>query len=175
MNWFLLALKNTFNFKGRSRRREFGWYYLIVFTIGFSMSLIQEFAMMLNLTGFGNFLGSTYDLISYVLTITAVSLVTRRLHDLGRSGWWQLIIYLPLIYIYWQTYQLTSSLHPNAITQAIYMDVSLPFISIGFSLTILVMYSILLFKDGQKHANKYGESPKYPSDAHSEYSTNLTA
>lgn len=175
MNWFLLTLNNTFNFKGRSRRREFGWYYLMMLVIGFSVTLIQEFAMMLNLTGFGNFLSSTYDLISYALTITAVSLVTRRLHDLGRSGWWQLIIYLPLIYIYGRAYQLTSSLHPNAITQALYMDVSLQFISIGFSLTILIMYLILLFKDGQKHTNQYGESPKYLSETQTDHSTNLNA
>lgn len=29
MNWFILALRNIFNFQGRARRKEYGWFDLL--------------------------------------------------------------------------------------------------------------------------------------------------
>ncbi len=35
-------------------------------------------------------------IISLVLSIIGISLTTRRLHDIGKSGWWQLLVFIPL-------------------------------------------------------------------------------
>jgi len=36
-------------------------------------------------------------LLTLVILIPSVALTTRRLHDIGKSGWWQLIYFLPFL------------------------------------------------------------------------------
>ena len=44
-------------------------------------------------------------LLSLATLLPCLAVTSRRLHDIGRSGWWQLIVLLPLIgwivLIYW--------------------------------------------------------------------------
>ncbi|MEE4277317.1 MAG: DUF805 domain-containing protein [Halieaceae bacterium] len=52
-------------------------------------------------TGYGPVRG----LYSMVVFLPSLAVLARRLHDIGRSGWWILIIFLPivgfLILLYW--------------------------------------------------------------------------
>lgn len=87
MEHFLSVVKQYANFNGRARRQEFWMYYLfyIIFYIG--VAIIDR------VLGLG-FLGLIYMLALFVPTI---SVAARRLHDTGRTGWWQLIGIIPLI------------------------------------------------------------------------------
>lgn len=93
-NTFLGALKDGFaryvDFKSRSTRSQFWWWTL--------WSLIIDVV-----TGFidgdlwtGNF-GPVNLLVSVAIFLPSLAVGIRRLHDTGRSGWWYLLIFLPII------------------------------------------------------------------------------
>ncbi|WP_306131771.1 DUF805 domain-containing protein [Roseivivax marinus] len=82
---------NYATFSGRSNRGEF-WFWVLD---NLAISLLVSFV-----------LGDTgSSLWSLVTLIPSFALGARRLHDIGRSGWWQLLILLPvvglLVLIYW--------------------------------------------------------------------------
>ncbi|HHI92198.1 MAG TPA: DUF805 domain-containing protein [Gammaproteobacteria bacterium] len=87
MEYFIGAIKNYATFTGRARRKEY-WMFILFYTI-FYIGLIV-------IDGFlGTFILST--IFSLALLIPSTSIAARRLHDTGRSGWWQLIAIIPLI------------------------------------------------------------------------------
>lgn len=65
-------------FNGRAARPEYWWFFL--FTV-----LLTWFADIADPSK----VGST--IVSLALLLPSLSVATRRLHDTGRSGWWQLI------------------------------------------------------------------------------------
>jgi uncharacterized membrane protein YhaH (DUF805 family) len=87
MEYFIDALKKYADFKGRARRKEYWMFVLIYSIIIIALSLIDTF--------FGTVWLSP--IFSLALIIPSISISARRLHDIGRSGWWQLIYFIPLI------------------------------------------------------------------------------
>jgi len=95
MKWYLNVLKKYAVFSGRAQREEF-WYF-ILFDILIAL-ILRVFDVILGTLdaqngGFG-LLGILYGLAVFMPSL-AVSV--RRLHDIGKSGWWQLIVLIPLI------------------------------------------------------------------------------
>ena len=98
---------NYINFKGRARRKEY-WMFTLVYVI-----------ILMGCTALDNMLGTVfmmdggalgeismgygwvYTICGLVHFLPALSLVVRRLHDVGKSGWFYLIILIPLIGIIW--------------------------------------------------------------------------
>lgn len=151
MNWFLLALKNTFNYKGRARRREYGWFVLISFIINFTLSFLQEASESLGFQSISEVLTWIYFIIGGIFTFTQFALNTRRLHDLGYSGYWQIL--------WWVIALLFGFTSMNAIeTEGLSSFTGI--VGILFLLFTLGVTLWLLFKDGQRFTNKYGEDPK---------------
>ena len=87
MDWFLLALKNYATFTGRSRRKEYWMFVLFYVLILLGLSLVD------GLLGTG-FFGAIFVL---GMVIPSIAAAVRRLHDTGRSGWWMLIGFIPLV------------------------------------------------------------------------------
>ena len=97
MNWYIEALKKYAVFSGRSRRKEFWYFTLFNFIISLTLEFIDGMATLsyfYNETfGFG-LLGGVYTL---AIIIPSIAVSIRRLHDIGKSGWWILISFIPLI------------------------------------------------------------------------------
>lgn len=93
-NTFVGALKDGFtryvDFKSRSTRRQFWWWTLwsVLFSIG---SAIVDGAL-----GMGDS-GPVGLLVSLAMLLPSIAVAIRRLHDIGRTGWWYLIVLVPLI------------------------------------------------------------------------------
>jgi len=87
MNWqklwknYVDVLKKYTVFTGRARREEFWLFALVSFVISFVLS----------------FLGPLGILYSLGVMVPSLAVGARRLHDTGRSGWWQLIGIIPLV------------------------------------------------------------------------------
>ncbi len=76
-------------FSGRASRPEFWWFFLFQMAVSVGASMISEL-----LSG----------LLSLALLLPALAVGARRLHDMGRSAWWQLLLLTGiglLVLIYW--------------------------------------------------------------------------
>jgi len=104
---FLGAIKNAFimcfDFKSRSSRSEFWYFYLFTTILGFIGLQIDRFFNLeilgLQLSNINEvvILGPTYIFLYFLFIIPSLSLYIRRLHDIDRSGWWLLIVIVPFI------------------------------------------------------------------------------
>ena len=94
MNWYLEVLRKYLVFEGRARRKEYWFFVLFNIIIGIVLALIDRQTGTLNPeTGVG-FLSGIYSL---AVLIPTIAVAIRRLHDTDRSGWWLLILLVPII------------------------------------------------------------------------------
>ena len=94
------CFRKYFDFTGRARGSEY-WYFVLFCTLIFIVATILD----INLFGYAwEDYGPLYITTNVGLIIPQISVATRRLHDTGKSGWWQLI-YLTfigiLLLLYW--------------------------------------------------------------------------
>lgn len=92
MNWYLAVLKKYAVFSGRARRMEFWIFVLINFIIGIVLAIIDSVAGL----GFGGGMGVLGTIYSLAVLIPSLAVGVRRLHDTNRTGWWLLIVLVPL-------------------------------------------------------------------------------
>src|SRR5690606_11242221 len=93
MEWYLGVLKKYAEFGGRARRKEYWMFVLFNIIIAFVLGLIDG---MLGLTTDGG-MGILGGLYTLAVLLPAIAVGVRRLHDTGRSGWWLLIGFVPVI------------------------------------------------------------------------------
>ena len=86
------AYANYWDFRGRAGRAEYWWYVLLLMVLSLAAFLVDA-----NVFHDGGLFGPCYLVTSFANLIPSLSLGTRRLHDIGRSGWWQLIMIVPLV------------------------------------------------------------------------------
>ena len=88
MNYFLDAYKQFANFDGRASRKQY-WMFYLFYLIGYIF-----FAIIDGLLRTGGLFIALFALVSLLPNI---AIITRRLHDIDKSGWWQLVIFVPII------------------------------------------------------------------------------
>ena len=165
------CLKKSFVFKGRARRSEYWWWTLFSFIIGFIISFVAEgipednlvltLLFVLGILAFGVY-----------FAIATFAVATRRLHDIGRSGWWYgATLIFAVLWTIWIVVKMVGivsgmnldgvDVESDAFTLMVLKEmlgvVLIPYILyLGYSIMLLVWYC----KDSQPGANKYGENPK---------------
>ena len=90
MEYFISAVKDNYiNFEGRARRKEY-WMF-IIFTLIFSVALsIIDGIIGLAPVGLSA-------LFQIAIFVPSIAIGARRLHDVGKSGWWQLLYFALII------------------------------------------------------------------------------
>jgi len=95
MNWYLLALKKYADFATRSRRSEYWFFVLFNIIAAIVLSIIDSVTGLASAEYGG--LGPFYGLYALAVLIPSIAVGVRRLHDIGKSGWWLLLAFIPLI------------------------------------------------------------------------------
>jgi len=90
MSWYITVMKKYAVFSGRARRKEYWMFFLFNLIISFTLGLVCGFAG--SLLGLGTQLSSIVSgAYTLAIIVPSVAVVARRMHDLGRSGWWMLV------------------------------------------------------------------------------------
>ena len=87
VEWYLKALKNYVGFGGRAQRKEYWMFVLFNIIVGVALGVAD---VMLGL----GWLSPLYVLAVF---LPGFAVGFRRLHDIGKSGWWIWISVIPLI------------------------------------------------------------------------------
>ena len=88
MNYYLDCLKTKYCcFTGRARRKEYWLFTLVNFVVTFLLGIIDQ-----KLTG--GWLQLVYGL---AVLLPGLGVSVRRLHDIGKSGWWLLLGFVPIV------------------------------------------------------------------------------
>lgn len=116
MNWYLQALRNYADFKGRSRRSEF-WFFalynvlvLIAFKLAYVISIGAGTSAMKHkspdgippMQGVGAIALALVICLAFVVYVLGViipslAVTIRRLHDSGRRAWWLILGFIPVV------------------------------------------------------------------------------
>jgi uncharacterized membrane protein YhaH (DUF805 family) len=94
MNWYLEVLRKYAVFSGRARRKEYWMFFLFNLIISFLLGVIDGVMGTFSPEAGLGLLGGIYSL---AVLIPSIAVTIRRLHDTGRTGWWFLLIFIPLI------------------------------------------------------------------------------
>ena len=94
MNWYLEVLRKYAVFNGRARRKEYWMFFLFNLIISFLLGIFDGIMGTFSPEAGLGLLGGLYSL---AVLIPSIAVTIRRLHDTGRTGWWFLIIFIPLI------------------------------------------------------------------------------
>ena len=150
------CFRKYFVFSGRAQRSEY-WYFML-FTV------LADFVLSLaDLAIFGIDTNVDFaplsDVFSLVVMIPSISACCRRLHDIGRSGWWQILPAAGLI-------AMIPAIFP-ALNGDFSSGILIGSLGIGalmcFALIILLI--VWLCTDSDHGPNRFGDSPKYGSVA----------
>jgi len=83
MKYFILGIQNYANVNGRTSRKEYWMFVLFNILFGFLFGLIN------------GLMGYTYSILTIIwqlfMIIPSICIGVRRMHDVGRSGWYILI------------------------------------------------------------------------------------
>lgn len=153
MKWFLKCLTQYADFSGRARRKEF-WFFQLFTGIIYFIIYIGLFKPLFLLINSGEELDQTELLASmlgnpfiYALLIAWLAFIVptlavqvRRLHDIGKSGYWLFLLYGA---------QFVASMAP---TQAIIENLAV--------LAVSCLFIFFYFKDSEYGPNQYGPNPK---------------
>lgn len=151
------VLSKLTDFKGRARRSELWWFWLLYAIVSIILSFLLSGSYIIK------------SIVSILLLLSIWSVTVRRLHDRGHGGWWVaasiIINFLYSFYLSGAGYiEALSTINPDP-NMAIKM-MSDPIVSISMLLMFIINICIFIFcvMDSSLEENKYGPSPKYIID-----------
>lgn len=98
MDWFIYALRRYNDFNGRSRRREYWLYVLFYILLAIGAHFLDS---LFGFADVGEVYGPIYTLFVIIMVLPSIAVAVRRLHDIGKSGWWIFVGFVPVIGFIW--------------------------------------------------------------------------
>jgi uncharacterized membrane protein YhaH (DUF805 family) len=110
MFWYLAVLKKYAVFSGRARRKEY-WMFVLFNIIFFVVAIVLDNVLGTASEDLGY--GVICGLYSLAVILPGLAAVVRRLHDVGKSGWWIFISLVPLVGSIWLLVLLATDSQPG--------------------------------------------------------------
>ena len=83
-------------FSGRASRSEY-WYYVLFYVILYTITMVIDSALFPAPIGAESAMHPISTILSLILMLPSLAVTARRLHDINRSGWFQLLVFIPII------------------------------------------------------------------------------
>ncbi len=143
MEWIAGCFRNYANFRGRARRREFWYFTLFVFALLVAARILDVLVF-----GYGGGSRLISTLVLALLFLPHLSVAVRRLHDVGRNGWWMAGYVLLAVVgrLYGTSYGFSTFEVIFVMTSGIYL--------------VFLLFSFL--SSGDRGENDYGPDPRRP-------------
>ena len=94
MDWFVTAFAHYATFSGRAGRPGYWYFSLIYLLLALILTAVDGIVGWYDpVSGVGLLSG----ILGLALLLPSTAVTVRRLHDTGRSGWWLLIAFFPVI------------------------------------------------------------------------------
>lgn len=90
------CLRNYVTFSGRASRPEYWYFFLFSILVSLGLSIVDT-AMFGPVEGMGGSNGPLASLFSLAIFLPSLAVGVRRLHDSDRSGWWLLLVLIPVL------------------------------------------------------------------------------
>jgi uncharacterized membrane protein YhaH (DUF805 family) len=124
VKWFVKCMRQYADFHGRARRTEYWMFSLVLLVIGAGSQALDWWLFGVPLNPFTVPAADTLVsvqigwiglLVTLVTLVPGVAVQVRRLHDIDRSGWWSLLVLVPVLgWIgLWGLSALAGDGHPN--------------------------------------------------------------
>lgn len=90
MNWYVKCIKQYVDFNGRARRKEYWMFFLLNCVFAIVANLLDLIVIPDGMDAFNL-------LYSLFVLLPGLAVGARRLHDIGKSGYWLLIGFVPIV------------------------------------------------------------------------------
>ena len=88
MKWLKQFFKDSTDYKGRTRRRDFWCFWAVYHSVNYVFTEIPYKGTPILIVWF---------IVIAILFPYFLAACVRRLHDVGKSGWWYLIVVIPAL------------------------------------------------------------------------------
>ena len=88
------GFRNYTTFSGRATRAENWWWALFTVLAGIMLAVVDTATGTMGMFGGSGLLGQLFEL---AVLVPSLALGARRLHDINRTGWWLLLIFVVVI------------------------------------------------------------------------------
>lgn len=95
--WKKVMLKNYANFTGRARRAEYWYFALMNFILIIPFYVIGSIGILNDNTTLSVMGMGLYGIVVLATIVPTLAVSARRLHDINKSGWFYLFVFIPLI------------------------------------------------------------------------------
>lgn len=147
-----LGFQRYFQFSGRAQRAEFWWFQLFI-TLVYVVLIVIDMSIF----GYEESDPEPFSNIWFIVTfIPTLSIGWRRLHDIGKSGWWSLVWAPPVIWTAVAAVTLFTS-------EDSYTFVGILAVVLGSIVTLgaFIYVIVLCATDSDPYDNHFGPSVKY--------------
>ena len=163
MKWYIKCLKQYADFNGRARRKEYWWFMLINTII--TMILVICWMIPMFKMAFNAESGSEYDewdvvrtmftnpfiyiyLVYYLaMLIPSIAVTVRRLHDIGKSGFWVFL-------------SIGGSLLGSVANMYQTANPTVAMVLLFIALAVTIVFLVWMFTNSDYGPNQYGPNPK---------------
>ncbi len=98
IDWFKkVVFHNYANFEGRARRAEYWYFYLLTIVICIPPYILLIVGLVQESTAIIVVSGLLLAIIVFGLFIPTLAVFVRRMHDTGKSGWYFLLNFVPIV------------------------------------------------------------------------------
>ncbi len=113
---FKLFWTRAFDYKGTSSRSEFWWGVLgnaLIMVALLALLIISLTCFSAPINNFSVIMIVLFSLFCIAEFVPSITLIIRRMHDIGRSGFFLFVLFIPVLGFIWYIYLVTRRGVPN--------------------------------------------------------------